>query len=175
MSLIILTNNAIYEENKQSIHLQSSVGNNIPNYQTKELSQFEINTFDFYPKKYPFIQFKGQPTPIYNCHGFTFASKRTNIYTRDIRSILREDSYIQIARDNILPGDIVLYVANDGSGDIPHTGMLIQIDKTIKPEILYILGKWGKYKEVIHPALVCEYDNCNLEFWRNNHGFVKAE
>ncbi len=55
-------------------------GNHIENYQVFQLSQFEINQFqDYTPAKYPNIILRNNPSPIYNCHVVSFASKRTNI------------------------------------------------------------------------------------------------
>ena len=175
MSNIIFLNKTIGNSKQhKKIILHTSLGNEIDNYQIEELTQFEINLFDKYkPNDWLGCQFKGNPTPKYNCHGFTFASRRTNIdQTSDIRKILVDDCYVRIIQTEVMIGDLVLYV-DDNGGDIEHTGMVVQTGKDGILFEIVILSKWGKYKEVIHQVNNCPYfKNCNLEFWRNNHGYV---
>jgi hypothetical protein len=155
--------------------LQTTLGTEIDNYQTEELSQFEINSFAMYSQeKYLLCKFKGNPTPKYNCHGMAFASRRTNIdQTIELRKILKEDSYIGVNDKEVMAGDLVLYVNATGTGEIEHTGIVLQAEfpKSGLPFIL-VLSKWGKYKEAIHDVKNCPYNNCILEYWRNNHGYV---
>jgi hypothetical protein len=59
-----------------------------------------------------------EPTYIYNCHGLTFASRRTAINDPvAVRKILAEDEYIRVPQGDTLPGDVVIYVSQEG--DIP--------------------------------------------------------
>lgn len=177
MSKLILSNTINYRQSKGKIILQTSLGNDIDNYQIEELSQYEINSFaDFGQVRWMGCKFKGQPTPKYNCHGFTFASRRTNIdKTSELRKILKEDNYIAVNDGDIMIGDIVLYVDNSGSGDVKHTGMVVRSDLYEVVPFILVLSKWGKYKEVIHPVHNCGYDNYILEYWRNNHGYVAGK
>ena len=177
MSKLILSNTIDYKQSKGKIALQTSIGNDIDNYQIEELSQYEINSFANYSQaRWLGCKFKGQPTPKYNCHGFTFASRRTNIdKTSELRKILKEDSYIEVSSIDVMAGDVVLYVDNSGSSDIKHSGMVVGVDLRNEIPFILILSKWGKYKEVVHPVHNCGYDNYNLEYWRNNHGYVAAK
>ncbi len=89
------------------------------------------------------------PSRQYNCHGLTFASRRTWIYNAsEIQKILKEDDYKEVAEKDVLPGDIVLYTEN---GDIEHSGIVISLDP------LRILSKWGPSQEVIHRLRECPY------------------
>src|SRR5260370_1084878 len=55
------------------------------------------------------IQFRVDLAPGYNCHGLTFASRRTTIWRADeVRKILAHDGYQRIDPKEILPGDIIL-------------------------------------------------------------------
>lgn len=174
---LFLSNTTNFDQSKKSIALQTSKGNDIDNYQIEELSRSELTIGEkLNTETYPLLRFKGQPTPVYNCHGFTFASRRTNIdKSSEIWKILEDDNYIKVSQEHLMVGDVILYVSNDGKGDIQHTGMVVQIDRTMQPIGIFILSKWGKYKEVVHPVFQCFYLDCSIEFWRNNLGYVPAE
>jgi len=50
------------------------------------------------------------PTKSYNCHGMTFATRRTAIeYAEEINKILDEDDYEEVAAKEVIVGDIALY------------------------------------------------------------------
>jgi hypothetical protein len=107
------------------------------------------------------------PSNIYNCHGLTFASRRTGIESDEaIKMILEDDDFRRIDAKASLPGDIVLY--RDSSGDVQHSGILLQSgeDDSFNPKVLSKLGKW---EEVIHHLKDCEYyepDRTQIEFYR---------
>lgn len=159
------------QQNKKDIKLETSKGNAIDNYQIFELSQFEKNQFsDYSTKNYPTMQIRNSPSPIYNCHGMSFASRRTNIdKSTEIRKILADDGYEKIEQKQTLPGDLVLYVTPENS-DIAHSGTLTSCEH---PEnslsIIKVISKWGKFKEIIHNLNDCPYKNCRIEFYRLTH------
>lgn len=100
------------------------------------------------------------PCNTYNCHGLTFASRRTNIEdAAEIRKILEDDGYIEINLENISPGDIALYFI---SGDVEHSGIVVEI-MDLGPKIL---SKWGPAQEAIHNLGDCPYDASNVRFFR---------
>lgn len=108
---------------------------------------------------------------VYNCHGLVFAARRTKIYKAPVvRRILSEDGYISIRPEQILPGDIILYVHS--SGDITHSGVIVEksVVMLTNPRVV---SKWGPWAEIIHYAYDCPYyrdePDVNLEFCR----FVK--
>ncbi len=86
------------------------------------------------------------PTAKFNCHGLTFASRRTRIDDTSVDSILIEDEYQEIHYTEVLPGDIVVYRNMDNHADPEHSGIVVEE----KPMIL-VLSKWGDAHEAIHP------------------------
>jgi hypothetical protein len=49
----------------------------------------------------------------YNCHGLTFASRRTRIY--DVQQVLAEDAYEHIPLNEVEPGDVIVYFYGKGT------------------------------------------------------------
>ncbi len=115
-----------------------------------------------------FIGATHRPTAVsytYNCHGLTFGSRRTQIVDpAEIRKILTQDSYKKIDRSEILPGDIVVYVGPDG--DIEHSGIVMDVDKSMLFPIPKVLSKWGVAHEVVHRLTDCPYISTNVEYYR---------
>ncbi|MGH7021680.1 MAG: hypothetical protein ACREEY_17505 [Brevundimonas sp.] len=110
-----------------------------------------------------------RPTAVgstYNCHGLTFASRRTQIWkTSEIRKILADDGYVRIpSQEDVLPGDTVLYV--DESGDIEHSGIVLQKENTGLLPIVRVLSKWGSAHEVVHALMDCPYSLRSIEYYR---------
>lgn len=62
----------------------------------------------------------------------------------------------------------LLYVGENG--DIEHSGLIVRID--LDPLCIFVLSKWGRYKEAIHTLLDCDYNSCTHEFWRINLGIA---
>ena len=88
---------------------------------------------------------------LYNCHGMTFASRRTRIVRAiDVRRILDDDNYQVVTGANILPGDIVLYLS--ASGDVNHSGVVVECPLGSPP---WVFGKWGNGGEFIHEVRDC--------------------
>ena len=97
----------------------------------------------------------------YNCHGLTFASRRTRILDpAEIAKILREDEYSEVAFTDVLPGDIVVYYKD---GDLEHSGIVVSVDNFHVPTIL---SKWGSVHEVVHKVSQCPYDPANARYYR---------
>jgi hypothetical protein len=122
-----------------------------------------------YAMRYPAATHR--PTPVcytYNCHGLTFASRRTAIISpEEVRKILEEDDYHRIASlADVMPGDIVVYISEDN--DIEHSGIVIATPKfegqfVINP---VVLSKWGSAHEVIHRVMDCPYNESRPEYYR---------
>lgn len=146
------------------IIVQTRVGSDIPNSQSHEYSSFEESQFSKLESKHPNAVYRTSPNPIYNCHGLTFASKRTGIHvTTVLQFVLDDDGYTEVPRDQVLPGDIILYVGE--LGDIEHSGIVVsEPDKDLM--IPRVVSKWGKYKEVVHWANDCEYSFANPKYYR---------
>jgi hypothetical protein len=109
-----------------------------------------------------------RPTAVsytYNCHGLTFGSRRTQIVDpAEVRKILTEDGYQKIGADEVLAGDIVVYIGEEG--DIEHSGVVVEIDRTMLIAIPKVLSKWGVAHEVVHRLSDCPYVATNIEYYR---------
>lgn len=150
---------------ERTIRLDTSLGNAIDNAQILEISMYEKNINDMLTKKWDKSgTLRNSPTPRYNCHGLTFASRRTGIFDSDvIGTILNEDGYEEIPPKNVLPGDVIIYYADDG--DTEHSGIVVSTsaDNLGIPEVI---SKWGKFSEFIHRANNCPYTFATARYYR---------
>ena len=105
------------------------------------------------------------PSNLYNCHGLTFASRRTGIHdTSEVDAILDHDSWESVDVDEVLPGDIVLYFdAQDG--DLEHSAIVISVPEPLT-KVPMVISKWGAFSEVVHPANKCPYNLNDRKFFR---------
>ena len=154
-------------EHLPKIRTQTREKWDIPNSQPTEASSIERVYDNRLREKFtsPGTLFRTGVIPVYNCHGLTFAAKRTSVGEASvIRKILDDDKYVKLSDGNqVLPGDIVLYVGDDG--DIEHSGLVVERpDPQLK--IPRVLSKWGKGSEVVHWVANCPYDSGNLEYYR---------
>ena len=149
---------------ERSIRLDTALGNPIQNSQIFEISTFERNQFSSLKKWNQTGTIRTAPTPRYNCHGMTFASRRTGIAEREvIAQILHEDGYIEVPAAQALPGDVILYFAEDG--DAEHSGIVAtEPDKDL--HVPKVISKWGKYAEFIHWANQCPYNFSMARYFR---------
>jgi len=103
-----------------------------------------------------------RPTPPsrkYNCHGLTFAARRTWIWKpSEITKILNDDEYEPVNLCDIMPGDIAVYTRN---GDVEHSGVVIE-----GGYVPMILSKWGPAHEVLHRVNDCPYDAMQVSYYR---------
>ena len=147
-----------------SIKLETRKGTSILNSQSHQFSRFELAQQENLDNEWRGVLFRTPPNPIYNCHGLTFASKRTSIHeTASLRTILNDDGYTEIQRDNILPGDIALYLTD--TGDIEHSGIVIT-EPDQQFGVPKVVSKWGRYKEAIHWIHACPYESSNVKYYR---------
>lgn len=159
MATIILT------QHKNDIGLQTRKRNDIPNAQSEEISAFEASQELRVTEKYKQVEYRTESIPIYNCHGMTFASRRTGIYDVEaISKILQDDNYQEIVSEHVLPGDVVLYYSLDG--DVEHSGIVVIPPSKFSLRIPKVLSKWGKFREVIHWGNECPYDFSNHKYFR---------
>ncbi len=128
------------------IRLETSKRNGIDNTQSFDISAFERNWSAEIPKKYPKAKQRTEMSALYNCHGLTFASRRTRITEhRSIERILTDDNWDQIGLKEILPGDVVIYYSEEG--DRNHSGIILECNELGIPTIC---SKWGNAGEYIH-------------------------
>lgn len=101
----------------------------------------------------------------YNCHGLTFASRRTGIWDAEsVTKILKMDGYEKIQPSDVLPGDVLLYVSAEG--DIEHSAVVVIKPTRESLNIPIVFSKWGIGPEFIHPANNCPYAFNNHEYYR---------
>lgn len=128
------------------IRLETSKGSEVSNIQETDVSSFERNWAANLPKTFPRIKQRTDISPRYNCHGLTFASRRTRIVdVGAVNQILLDDAWLEVAPQDALPGDIVLYFDDDG--DLNHSGVFIRTNELKVPEIC---SKWGSAGEYVH-------------------------
>ncbi|MBU6482976.1 MAG: hypothetical protein KGS09_20850 [Nitrospirae bacterium] len=150
--------------NSSAIVLHTRKGTDIDNFQTTELSAYDIKAAQELKKKYSMAEFRTNFIPIYNCHGMTFASRRTAVFEgTEVRQILSEDEYEEIPLQQVSPGDVIIYV--DERGDIEHSGVVIS--KPAPPlNVPLVVSKWGKGPEVLHSAYYSPYSVSDIHFYR---------
>jgi hypothetical protein len=137
----------------------------IDNCQPLIFTKLEESGFADLKKRYPAVIPRNAPTPIYNCHGMTFASRRTAISEdADIRKIIDDDGYTKVHPDNIAPGDVVLYV--DDNGGIEHSAIVVSSPKEESLGQPLVVSKWGKFSENIHYLAMCPYSCQHIEYYR---------
>jgi hypothetical protein len=148
------------------ITLQTATRRNIPNEQISEISPFELSQFNGFQQAYGAVnKLRAGPTPFYNCHGLTFASRRTGIFDDvSLRAILADDNYTLISREAVLPGDVILYYAE--SGEIDHSGIVIEPPTAATFWVPLVYSKWGKFSEFIHFGNRCPYDFSAVRYYR---------
>lgn len=101
------------------------------------------------------------PSRKYNCHGLSFASRRTAIESpAEIAKIIKDDDYQQIQSDKVLPGDIVIYYED---GDVSHSGIVVRVNELKVP---IVLSKWGHCHEVVHQLGRCPYKQTDVRYYR---------
>jgi hypothetical protein len=148
----------------KSIIVQTREGRDVPNSQSVELPYAFVGKYPGHRLlAQPGVEAYGSPTGVYNCHGLTFASRRTQITdTLAVRGIMEDDHYVAVM-GTARPGDIALYIDDDG--DIEHSGMVVAVPREL-PSVPTVLSKWGTGHEVMHPANVCPYTVTNVRYYR---------
>lgn len=111
-----------------------------------------------------------EPTETYNCHGLTFGSRRTRIYkAAEIRKILADDGYDEVAPNLVEPGDVIVYYAENGDAD--HSGIVVDVAKRSDNALMLVptpkvLSKWGSCHEVVHFFNDCPYSLLTVRYFR---------
>ncbi len=101
------------------------------------------------------------PSARYNCHGLTFAARRTGIASpAQVQRILNDDGYRElIVTEAPHPGDVAIYRED---GDIVHSGVVVDV----RDNVPWVLGKWGDCHEVVHSVLYCPYKKASVKYYR---------
>ena len=174
-----------FVQGSKTIKLDSRASKHIDNFQGSSISNWDKANAADYPQKYPNHKIRSAMSPTYNCHGMTFASRRTCITEDDtIEQILNEDEYNLIPEADTLPGDVIIYW-NDGSAD--HSGIIVeQIEFGHEPlvfdemhdigislrrqstKLFRVVSKWGIGHEFVHVHTQCPYfeSTTDVRFYR---------
>jgi hypothetical protein len=134
------------------IRLETAKRTGIDNFQLFDVSAFERNWSARIPQDFPDVVQRTEMSSIYNCHGLTFASRRTRIIDlRAVQQILSDDNWVEVSDMNsILPGDIVVYSSEEGEPN--HSGIVVEMLNLNVPKIC---SKWGSAGEYIHLLSDC--------------------
>lgn len=142
------------------LELESVQGNHIPNMQSAE--PVPIGTRwgfdDRFGRQFPNIRRRTHnATQMYNCHGLVFGGRRSWINGAPlVRRILEEDRYKQISFEELLPGDIALYVSD--KGDVFHSAIVVELPlETDLIKMPKVISKWGGWIESVHLLNECPY------------------
>jgi hypothetical protein len=91
-------------------------------------------------------------TAMYNCVGMVFASRRTFVDSDHLDTILRDDGYRQIPKDEADQGDLVVYRQDRVA---KHVGIIyefrdVAIDPVHPRKEVWVLSQWGENGEYLH-------------------------
>lgn len=153
----------------KSIALATAGGRDIPNFQIGEISAFERNQFAELDRRFASnTVIRSEATPLYNCHGMTFACRRTGIFDSGaLQRVLADDHYRLLTSSEVLPGDVLLYY--DENGDFDHSAVVVAPPSESPLGIPRVFSKWGKYRELLHWANDCPYDFSTAKYFRVSH------
>jgi hypothetical protein len=130
-----------------AIRLETSKRQGIDNHQDAEVTAFDQRWSRRLPALHPNAIARTAPSPLFNCHGLTFASRRTRILDwQNILKIIKDDAWQEIEMRDVLPGDVVIYF--DDEGDPSHSGIIVEAPgDRLLPRVC---SKWGSAGEFIH-------------------------
>lgn len=139
-----------------SITLQTAKGRVVRNEQRCPWSKTDQPTRDRLDEskalRFPNAKRRRAATEKYNCHGMSFANRRTGIWSSDpIPMILEDDGFRAIAASQVHVGDLVVYYYLGAL--FWHTGIVVDVPKIDSPEAekrMTVMSKWGELGEYIH-------------------------
>ena len=151
------------------IELQTRMGNPIDNAQDPPFplgARARALTLDQAAgQEYPGACRCRPPADHYNCHGLTFANRRTGIWRSDqIRIILADDGLEPVEASELREGDIAVYFEGP---EISHTGVVLRVIDN-GPEDgrrVWILSKWGILGEYAHFVGEDPYPECTVVYY----------
>jgi len=134
-----------------TIRLETARRTGIVNMQGGELHPTEIGRYAQLAKKYPdATPRRADASTAYNCHGLTFASRRTRVVEpNSVRVILADDGWQEVDIADTYAGDIVVYYGDEG--DANHSGIVVGKELNVP----MICSKWGHGGEFIHSLNYC--------------------
>jgi hypothetical protein len=151
-----------------SIPLTTRFGQEIPNVQDPDPPPSKAEKLvALLRKKHPFVIFRRPPSGQYNCHGLTFANRRTCILDpKAVCTILEDDEYRTIRLREVQQGDIAVF--KEG-GEISHTGIVLEVIEGEPPgrglRNIRIISKWGPAGEYVHMVSDGPYSQADVGYW----------
>ena len=109
---------------------------------------------------------RARTNPRFNCHGLTFAARRTAIHEdSEVLKILRSDGYVRVPLAEVLPGDVAVYYTSEST--IDHSAVVVT-SPAPPTNVPLVCSKWGVIgPEVIHSATEClEYAVADIRYYR---------
>jgi hypothetical protein len=158
MSKCVLDASGRYQDTE--IELRTRAGNPIDNVQVWEHSRFEWHLLGELLGRFANAECVSEACPVYNCHGLTFGSRRTQV-TDVVYPILDDDGFdILPSEKDVRPGDIVVYCS--ARGEVIHSGFIVwrksvELVPGTKSVIPMVWSKWGKGHERLHEIGECPY------------------
>jgi hypothetical protein len=145
-----------------SIETETAVKWPIPNRQNIDLVGNEQMLADKFRHEHD-AEVRTAATGRYNCHGLTFASRRTCIEdVAAVQKILVDDGYVPVSPDSVMPGDVVIYYHD---GVIDHSGLVVEVPQGAI-RFPRIVSKWGPNgAEFLHWVHRSEYGQ-DYKFFR---------
>lgn len=146
---------------RSQLNLHTRCENQVENeIDRRDFRAGDVLACEEFQKRYPNATHRPcGPSRKYNCHGLTFAARRTWIWkASEIAKVLRDDEYQEVDLKEILPGDIAVYYSN---GDAEHSGVVMRT-----APVPVILSKWGVGQEVLHNVNDCPYDSSKVVYYR---------
>jgi hypothetical protein len=142
-----------------TIELRTRSNTAIDNLQVWEHSRMEWNQLAEPLARFTKAERVSEACPVYNCHGLTFGSRRTQV-TPSVLPILEDDGFDPVSEKEARAGDIVLY--STARGEVIHSGFVvarkpIELSPGHQFSIPIIWSKWGKGFEMIHAVSECPY------------------
>jgi hypothetical protein len=147
----------------EQIAVDTRQGGPVDNQQRWELGNLDWSGFADIKKRWKAnmgVQLlQDEPMPYYNCHGLTFASRRSSVTgdVKDIRSILFDDCFVEVKASEVRVGDVVIY---DENSDISHSGIVVGFKEGLQSEQRFprVWSKWGEAgPEAEHLVQSCPY------------------
>lgn len=151
-----------------TIPLFTRLGREISNAQDRDPHPIQVERFQgAFHKQFPWVTERRPPCGQYNCHGLTFANRRTGVYEpKEIRVILDDDGYRPIKLSDVEAGDLVVYLAGS---EITHTAIALELVEGVpagsRLRAVKVLSKWGSAGEYVHMANEGPYREDTMTYW----------
>lgn len=157
---------ADFADTPRSIALATRIGREIPNEQIPEMAPVVVARLQkIFRSRYPALRERRPPSGLYNCHGLTFANRRTGIYDPQlIELLLQDDGFRKIGLRQVEPVDLVVYY---DEGEVSHTGIVLEVIEGEPPSlrVARLVSKWGQAGEFIHTVTEGEYREHAVTYW----------